>query len=638
MKPVFFLLTTCGISPCLLATVALTVPIEAAAQASDQQDRALQQLSQDQANSSRLAAASQNRAAESARYVPDQISVSTERGEINSVRDDRSNANAVSGEQAVTRRASPPSEFEQFASDIVDAPLRRFGSNLLIPTARDFTAPPTTTVPPDYKINPGDELAVGLTGSIQSSNMLLTVDSNGRIFVPRVGAISVGGVRYGDIQQVIAGQVSRQYRDFRVSVSTARLHGITVYVTGFAQVPGSYSVSSLSTLVNAVLAAGGPSAGGSFRSIQLRRGGQLIADFDLYDLLLKGDKRADAVLENGDVLYIAPVGAQVAVIGSVNNQSIFETRANDTLEDVLLYAGGVNTVADDQRLLLLDPLKPDSGWQELSAQDVRGTVARRAQVIRVLSAIGIARPLMQQPVLVTVNGEVTKPGRYYVQPGTSLGEVMALAGGLTPQSYVFGTVFTRERLRIQQRVSFDRALTDTSVTLTAEALTSALRPSTDAVQRATALNRVISELRQRKPDGRLVLDITPDAAQLPANVTLENNDALYIPPVPVAVGVFGSVPSPANFRFTPGRKIRDYIEQAGGVQKIGDRRHVFVIRANGSVIEQGQGALKADALPGDLIFVPINGSRGETWAKLREVTQGLLTAGLTAATIATVSK
>ncbi|MGQ2930259.1 MAG: SLBB domain-containing protein, partial [Sphingopyxis sp.] len=117
--------------------------------------------------------------------------------------------------------------------------------------------------------------------------------------------------------------------------------------------------------VNVVLAAGGPATGGSFRSIQLRRGGQLISDFDLYDLLLKGDTRGDAVLQNGDVLYVAPAGAEVAVIGSINREAIFELAPGETLTDAIVYAGGVNTVADDRRLMVLNALSPDaSGWRE----------------------------------------------------------------------------------------------------------------------------------------------------------------------------------------------------------------------------------------------------------------------------------
>lgn len=533
---------------------------------------------------------------------------------------------------AALRRTAVPSEFEVFASEVADQRIRRFGANLLIPSARDFTAPPTATVPLDYRINPGDRLRIGLTGSAEG-DLRVTVDSEGRIFIPRVGPVRVGGVRYGDLQGVVASQVGRQYRGFRVSVAVDQLHGITVYVTGFALTPGSYTVSSLSTLVNAVLAAGGPSAGGSFRSIQLRRNGQIVSDFDLYDFLLKGDKSADSVLQNGDVIFIAPVGAQVAVIGSVNNEAVFEARPGDTLTDLLLYAGGVNTAGDLSRLLTLDPLDLQSGWQQVTPEQARTQIAKRAQVLRVLTDLGIARPLEKQGVLVTLSGEVQRPGRYFLPAGQPLSSVIAEAGGLTSQAYVFGTVFTREALRQQQRDSFDRAVRDVEYLLTAAPLTSALSTEAD-VSRLSQLRTLVAQLRERRPDGRLVLDVLPDQTALPDGFVLQNNDTLYIPPRPVAVGVFGSVPGSASFQYRPGATIGDYIRQAGGVQKTGDKGQIFVVRANGTVLTAqgglfGGGIMGQRALPGDLVYVPINPSRGEFWRKLGIATSALF-GGLTA--------
>ena len=129
------------------------------------------------------------------------------------------------------------------------------------------------------------------------------------------------------------------------------------------------------------------------------------------------------MVQNGDVIYIAPAGAQTAVIGSVNVEAIYEARANETLYDMLLYAGGVNTVADDKRLMVFNAVKPN-GWQELSPAQVEQRVAQRGEVVRVLSAVGIAQPQFKQPALVTVSGEVANPGRYYVQPGTPLSAVI----------------------------------------------------------------------------------------------------------------------------------------------------------------------------------------------------------------------
>ena len=568
-------------------------------------------------------------------YRPDEIRATGQR----TAEESETGQSAGETRNRTVARLAVPSEFETFASEVADKPVRRFGANLLVPAARDFTAPPTTTVPQDYRINPGDRLLIGLTGSAQADNLSVTVDSDGRIFVPRVGSVQVGGVRYGDLQSTISAQVARQYRNFRLSVSVDRLHGITVYVTGFALTPGSYTVSSLSTLVNAVLAAGGPAAGGSFRSIQLRRGGRLISDFDLYDFLLKGDKSADSLLQNGDVIYIAPVGAQVAAIGSVNNEAVFEARPNDTLTDILLYAGGVNTAGDTSRLLALDPLDLQAGWQQLTPAQAKGQIAKRAQVIRVLSDLGIARPLASQGVLVTLSGEIVRPGRYFVPAGTPLSTVLAQAGGLARDAYAFGAELTRETLRQQQRTSYDRAVRDVEYLLSATPLTSTLSTSSD-IERLAQLRGVVDQLRERRPNGRLVLGIAPQATVLPDNLVLQNNDVLFVPSRPISVGVFGSVPSPASFQFRLNSTIGDYVMQAGGVQKIGDRGQIFVVRANGATLAARHGFLHGGilgepALPGDLIYVPINPARGEFWRKLSALTSGLL--GNLASTAAAVA-
>ncbi len=538
--------------------------------------------------------------------------------------DQPDNAAARQAPPRLLTKAPPPSEFEAYVSQMANKPLRRFGSELLVPTARDFTPPPVAAIPPDYRINPGDRIRLALAGSVQASDLQLTVDNEGRIFVPKVGAVTVGGVRYGDLRQTIAREVSRQYRSFELEVNVAQLKGVTVYVTGFAASPGSFTVGSLSTLVNAVLAAGGPSAGGSFRSIQLRRNGELISDFDLYDLLLKGDRRGDAVLQNGDVIYIAPAGEQVAVTGSVNHEAIFELAPEETLADALIYAGGVNTIADRTRLMVFDALgQGEAGWEEISATDAQTRPAKRGEIIRVISNAGIARPIQQQSLLVTIGGEVAKPGRYYFRPGATMDEVLERAGGLTSEAFPYASVITRESVRQQQQASFQRAVDDVEMLLTAQPLVSADRAQRVQPANIELIRSVVSQMRQREPTGRLVFDLPVNASALPGELVLENNDTIYVPPKPVTVGVFGAVPTPASFAYADGRQIRDYVELAGGIQKLGDKGEIFVVRANGTVLSDGRDTLKAKALPGDLVFVPVDANRGEFWARLRDITGSL---------------
>lgn len=531
----------------------------------------------------------------------------------------------------------PASEYEQFVSEVAGKPLRRFGTELLLPEAKGFAVPPVAAVPADYRLNPGDELLLGLTGSVQASGLRLTVDPEGRIFIPRVGAIRVGGVRYGDVHGVIERQVARQYRGFTLEVAVGKLRGVTVYVTGFAARPGAYSVGSLSTLVNAVLAAGGPSEGGSFRSVQLRRNGKLVSDFDLYDLLLRGDRTGDAVLQNGDVLFVAPAGDQIAVIGSVNREAIFEIAPGETLSDTLLYAGGISTIADGTRLMMLDSLaRSATGWTEVSAADAKVRKAQRGDVLRVLSNVDLARPMGQQSVLVTISGEVGKPGRYYFKPGTSMAEVVAAAGGLTSHAFPYASVITRESVKQQQRKSFDRAIEDVELLLTAQPVTSVNRAALVQPANLSLVKSVVEQLRKREPTGRLVFDLPVDAPALPGDLILENNDTIFVPQRPVTVGVFGAVPSPASFAWRSGGTIGDYITSAGGVQKLGDKGEIFVVRANGTVVADGKRVLRAPALPGDLIYVPIEANRGEFWARLRDITGSLFSGFVGAASVKSI--
>ncbi len=525
--------------------------------------------------------------------------------------------------------------FEAYVSGVAGKPLRRFGAELLVPEARDFSAPATTPVPGDYRINPGDQLQLGLSGSVQAQ-LRLTVDNEGRIFVPRVGAIMVAGTRYADLHSLVSRHIERQYREFKLEVTVAALKGLTVYVTGFAQRPGSYTVSSLSTLVNAVLAAGGPSAGGSFRSIQLKRDGRVVSDFDLYDLLLKGDNSAAASLENGDIIHVAPAGAQVGVIGSVNREAIFELGAGETVADAIAYAGGVSTVADETRLLVFNALGGTAGWQQLTTAEAATHAAKRGDIVRLLSNVGIARPLGEQPVLVTLSGEVRKPGHYYVQPGTRLEDVVNEAGGLTQHAFPYASVITRESVKEQQRVSFARAVDDMELLLSAQPLVSVNRAQMTSSANVALLDSVIEQMRRREPTGRLVFDLPVTTTALPADLIVENNDSIHVPSRPVTVGVFGAVPSPASFAYRSGMSIGDFLKAAGGVQQLGDKSEIFVVRANGTVLARGKRILGADALPGDLVFVSVDANRGEFWARLRDITGTLFGSLVSAASIKTI--
>lgn len=535
---------------------------------------------------------------------------------------------------------APPNEFERFVERRVGRLLPRFGADLIVPARRDFATPATTTVPSNYVLNPGDEVFIGLTGSIEGS-VRRQIDANGQIFLPRVGRVRLAGATFGDLRTVVERAVGIRYRGFNVSVAVTRLRGVRVYVTGFANNPGAYSVNSLSTLVNAVLQAGGPSSGGSFRSVRLYRNGAEVSDFDLYDFVRGGDKSRDVVLQNEDVLFIAPLGEQVALTGSVNQEAIYEAKPGESLQDLLRFAGGPNVLADPSRVVLYRLANANtSGGVEVAREALPSAPVAGGDVLQVLSEGTLARPQERQNVLVRIDGEVAKPGNYLVQPGTSLGQALQLAGGTTSRAFGFGANFQRSSVRRQQRESFDEAVRQLELTVASAPLTadSSIDPLTRQAQVASA-QAVLDRFRRAEPDGRVVLPLKDPGAALPLDLVLENNDSLTIPARPTTVGVFGAVYRPASFLITADRPLRlgEYVKKAGGPLRVADTRDIFVVRANGEVISRRNGGLNRRVLPGDVVFVPVKTQNTSVLAKLGQIAAIVFQFGVSAAALAAIN-
>lgn len=470
-------------------------------------------------------------------------------------------------------------------------------------------------VPPDYLLRAGDELVLTLWGSVDA-DLRLQVDRSGRISIPRVGPVMVSGVRYAELPEVISRRVAMVFKNFQLSVTLGQLRGLRVYVTGFVNKPGSVTVSSLSTLAQALMRAGGPSSAGSYRNIQLRRGTAVVANFDLYSLLLKGDRGADQLLQADDVIHVGPIGTQIALIGSVNRPAIFEIKDSETIDDVLKMAGGFNAVADTSRLTLV---RLDSGTANRLLQvDLPGSKAMalsNGDVLRAFNAGDVVLSTAKQNKRIRIEGEVGKPGEYVLPNESTLADALRQAGGLTPAAFLYGTEFSRQSVRTTQQQNYERALRDLETDLTrnfSSTRTSSADEAAGQAANAQATSRLIDRLRSVKPTGRVVLQLPPSGGQLPEMV-VEDGDLLYIPPRPTSVGVFGSVFNTGNYLYSAGRGVNDYLALAGGPTRGADDGSIFVVRANGNVVsslEGGnwlnrRGALKdLKAEPGDTIFVP----------------------------------
>lgn len=252
------------------------------------------------------------------------------------------------GPLAMTHHTTPysdiPSVYDMYvhAGGARPATLERFGEELFQNTPEEDIGAIPIDLPasPDYVVGPGDGLTIDLWGGV-SGRLSRIVDREGRLSLPEVGPVQVNGQTLGDVQQTVQRMLRTQYRDVSADVSLSRLHTVRVYLVGDVDRPGAYDVSSLSTPLNALLAAGGPTPTGSLRVVKHYRGEELIQQVDLYDLLLRGVRSDVKRLEPGDTLLVPPVGAQIRIDGMVRRPAIYELHGETTLAQALDLAGGI---------------------------------------------------------------------------------------------------------------------------------------------------------------------------------------------------------------------------------------------------------------------------------------------------------
>jgi protein involved in polysaccharide export with SLBB domain len=555
--------------------------------------------------------------------------------------------------EAIAARRAQQSEFERHVQRLVgdEVEIRRYGVELMSPNVRStgqMAGEGSSQIPQDYLVTVGDEIVVTMWGAVEA-DLRLTVDRAGRINIPRIGPVLVAGVRYGDLNATIDQRASQVFRNYRISASLGKLRSIRVYVTGFTKRPGAITVSSLSTIVNGLMQAGGPSAAGSFRNIELRRGGKLISTFDLYDLLLRGDGSNDRVLQADDVIHIGPIGQQVALIGSVNRQAIFELKSGEVISDLLQMGGGLNAVADRGRLAVESvDIRNDMRIAEVRLPDQSDVRLNGGDVVRAFNALDSVLPQHRQNKRVKIEGEVQRPGEYILPPNSTLTDVVNAAGGLTTGAFVFGAEFNRESVRQTQQSQYERALRDLETEFARVQVSQRALTSDEAgAQAARSQNsgRLIERMRAVRPTGRIVLQLDPTASSLP-DLAIEDGDRLVVPARPTTVGVFGSVFNGGSFLFNAGATIDDMLRLAGGPTRGADSTSTFVIRANGSVVSAKQqssgwltlssGFAALSALPGDTIFVPEDLNKTSFSQEAKEWTQILYQFGLGAAALKTL--
>nr|HET7859252.1 SLBB domain-containing protein [Caldimonas sp.] len=361
--------------------------------------------------------------------------------------------------ETTLRRREPmppprPTEFQRFVEGATGRMLPIFGSRFFAEAADTFQSLDNVPVSADYTIGPGDEIITRAWGSIDV-DYRSTVDRNGMLNLPKIGSFNVAGVKAADLERNLRAQIGRLYTNFDLSVSLGQLRGLRVFIVGPAMRPGVVTLSSQSTLLSAIVTAGGPSPTGSMRKVLLRRDGKVISELDVYEFLGQGDKSKDVQLVAGDVVVFQPAGPRVAVTGAIDTPAIFELKSdNEPIRDVLRYAGGAPVLANPNRVQLerIDPSQPlAKRFVESFRLDPTGlqTALRDGDVVTLL-------PISPQFAnAVTLKGHVAQPLRYPYTPGMKIRDLIPDRDALiTPDFYRRKNVLVqmiddKDRLRLR---------------------------------------------------------------------------------------------------------------------------------------------------------------------------------------------
>jgi polysaccharide export outer membrane protein len=470
--------------------------------------------------------------------------------------------------------------------------LKPFGYDLFKGLPSTFAPVSEIQVPIDYIVGPGDTLEVQLYGGSAPAIYELTVQRDGRVNFPKLGPIMVSNMNFDAVRAAIDNRVSQQLIGTRVSVTMGDLRSIRVFVLGEAEKPGSYTVSGLSTMTNALFVSGGVRPIGTLRNIQLKRNGRLITTLDLYDLLLHGDTSNDRQLLPGDVIFIPPIGKTVSVDGAVRRPAIYELKTENTVAQAVLIAGGLSPDADET-LGQLERILPSRLREmhniDLTAAESRATELANGDKLR----IPAIRPTLENSVI--LSGYVFRPGQFAYRPGLRLTDILGSIDELRPNA-------DQHYIMIRRQLQPDDRITAVSADL----------------RRALAARGSAADPELKPRDKIYVFDLSADRERVLASVVRELELQATPDQPEQIVSIDGRVKAPGHYPLEPTMHVSDLIRAGGSLQDAafrgqaeitrydvadGDTRQTELISVDLAAIRRGDAGADLLLKPYDILII-----------------------------------
>ena len=444
-----------------------------------------------------------------------------------------------------------------------------------------------------YIIDFGDELELQLIGQ-KSSITKLYVKRDGSININDIGKVFLSGLSLGEAVNLVKSKISDSFIGTDAYLTLTNVRDITIVMAGNVYNPGTYTLNGNSNIFHALSVSGGPSEGGSFRSIDLVRNNKKIESVDLYDTFIFGKDSFSKRLRSGDIIFVSPVNNIVSVSGAVKRPGSYELLDGEKLSIAIEFANGLNSYADLSNIKLervLDgSIKPIS-ISNISQFDQIESKDSDKVVIRSYDFRSIR-----------IDGSVLNPGTYRMKEGDTMFDTIEKAGGFTKNAYPFGAVYTNNQAELNNILAKEKLYNDLLDSLLV------ISSSKGDMFETSGIIELLNQLKNTKTSGRIVVDVNDKNSD---PILVKNGDSILIPEITNQVYVYGEVSSDGSVLFEEGKDATFYINKKGGHGTNSDLKNVYVLHPNGESIRISRNKnvftrqiKDVEIYPGSIIFVP----------------------------------
>ena len=479
--------------------------------------------------------------------------------------------------------------------------LEEFGSKFFKSFQSSFSPLSLPNLTDDYLIGVGDIFNVTLIGQVNAELADVPVAKDGSLTIAKLGKYIISGLSLGEASKFIQSKVDQKIVGQEVFLSLNNLRDINILVIGNVEFPGMYTVSASSNILSVLDFAGGPSSSGSMRSILLKRDGNVIQEFDLYEVFVNGNFSSSTQLRAGDVILVSSKGDQVAVSGGVTRPAIYEIKPKNTLKDALHFAGGISPAGIAEKILIERKSNNSLSEFSIASNEADTFELKNGDSIK----INFFRPVNLAQASVELKGEIKNPGIYPISPMETLSSVIERAGGYKDAAYPLGGSIYRESTKKIEKYINEKLYQDMIAFLASAA-------NSSSVAASGALPLILSEFKNSNPVGRITatfnLDVLREDPRL--DIQLVSGDVINIPPYSPEVFVLGEVLNGGSKYYKPELDPSDYISLAGGHGRFADLKKIIVISPNGDTYLHTSGLNflrdtgKKGLYPGSIIYIP----------------------------------